>query len=180
MEDPSPEPDWRLIAESIPHVIWMTRPDGSLQFLNRRGAEYIGIGPENAYDWNWVSFVHPDDVERTVSAWRRAAGTGAPFEEEFRLCRADGQYRWQASRAMPVRAADDSIVKWIGTLSDIEDQKQSEDRLLGAQRNAEQERALLETVLQAAPVAFAYLDRAVDSSASTTKGPPCPARRPKT
>lgn len=159
MEDPLPEPDWRLIAESIPHVIWVTGPDGALQFLNRRGAEYIGTAPEKAYGWNWVSLVHPDDVERTVSAWRRAAETGIPFEEEFRLSRADGRYRWQSSRAMPVRADGDAIVKWIGTLTDIEDQKQFEDRLLGAQRNAEQERALLETVLQAAPVAFAYLDR---------------------
>lgn len=159
MGNPSPEPDWRLIAESVPHIIWVTGPDGAVEFLNRRGVDYIGTTPEKAYGWKWRSLLHPDDVDRAEAVWRQATESGAAFEQEFRLRRADGSFRWQASRGQPVKTDDGTIVKWIGTLTDIEDEKHFEDRLLGAQRHAEHERALLETVLEGAPVAFGYMDR---------------------
>jgi PAS domain S-box-containing protein len=159
MRDPSLDPDWRLIAESIPHIVWTTGADGALDFVNRRGIDYTGTTPEETADWNWLRLVHPDDAERTESAWRTSAETGTPYEHEFRLRRADGSFRWHIARGQPVRGGDGAIVRWVGTVTDIEEQRQFEDRLLDTQRSGEQERALLTTVLHAAPVAFVYLDR---------------------
>jgi len=155
----SAEPDWELIAESIPHVVWTAAPDGASEYVNRRGLEYVGLAAEALHDWNWVSVVHPDDVPLVIPAWNEAVASGEPYELEYRVRRADGSYRWQVSRGVPLRGRGGGVVRWIGTLTDIDDRKRAEERLVRARRSTAEAFELLETVLRAAPVGFAFIDR---------------------
>jgi PAS domain S-box-containing protein len=136
-----PEEQPYLIAESIPHLVWVAGPDGATQYINRRWQEYTGLTTGQAMGLDWQSAIHPDDVPRTLDLWRRAVGTGEPYAAEFRLRRADGQYRWHADRALPLRDPQGHITHWFGTCTDIEEQKRAGD----AQRASEARfRALIE------------------------------------
>jgi len=119
----------RLIIDTIPTIVWRKLPDGSADFLNRNFREYTGLSLEDGMGWGWMNNAfHPDD--RLMEEWREAWAAGKPFEKEARLRRADGQYRWFLIRAVPLRDEQNSIVKWYGTTSDIEDLKRAEDRVL--------------------------------------------------
>src|SRR5229473_6444181 len=119
----------RLIIDTIPTIVWRKLPDGSADFLNRNFREYTGLSLEDGMGWGWMNNAfHPDD--RLMEEWREALAAGKPFEKEARLRRADGQYRWFLIRAVPLRDEQNSIVKWYGTTSDIEDLKRAEDRVL--------------------------------------------------
>ena len=116
---------YRLIAETIPHIVWTARADGSLDFFNRRCYEYTGLDASSLSGWAWRSLVHPDDSERTLSSWARALQSGERFEIEYRLRRADGVYRWHQGAAVPLRDAGGRVARWFGTCTDIELQIQS-------------------------------------------------------
>ena len=116
---------YRLIAETIPHIVWTARADGSLDFFNRRCYDYTGLDAQGLSGWAWRSVIHPEDCERTLSAWTRALQSGERFEIEYRLRRADGAYRWHQGMAMPLRDAEGRVARWFGTCTDIELQIQS-------------------------------------------------------
>jgi PAS domain S-box-containing protein len=137
------DPRWQLIAESMPHLVWMGAPDGTVEYVNQRARDYLGWPAGAAYDELWRLVIHPDDGADVHRAWQQAARTGAAFAAEYRLRRADGEFRWYSGRALPVRDAGGEIVKWIGTGTDIDDQKRLEaalretaDRLAESQRLA--------------------------------------------
>ena len=123
--DEASERLYRLIAETIPHIVWTARADGSLDFFNRRCYEYTGLDASALSGWAWRSVIHPQDCERAVATWTRALQTGERFEVEYRLRRADGAYRWHQGAAMPLRGSDGRVARWFGTCTDIELQIQS-------------------------------------------------------
>ena len=84
--------DLRFIVESIPHIVWMSAPDGSIEYFNRWGIEYTGFSPEADAGWAWAWLVHPDDADPARRAWEQATRTEAPYEAEYRIRRADGQF----------------------------------------------------------------------------------------
>jgi PAS domain S-box-containing protein len=150
------EADWRLVSESIPHVVWVAGPDGQTLYFNRRGEDYSGTSGEALA---WEEIVHPDDLHRSTECWLLAQRTQTLFQEDIRLRRADGVYRWHSSRSQPVLGADGAIERWFGTATDIDDRKQVEERLVVAEREARQVLTLLETLHAAAPVGFGFVDR---------------------
>src|ERR1700686_1485663 len=119
----------RLVIDTIPAHVWSTRPDGSVDFVNRRWLETTGLTIEDALGWDWASVVHPDDLARYVDNWRSALAAGQPTEGEVRLRRPDGNYRWWLTRTVPLRDELGNIVKWYGTAIDIEDRKRAEEAL---------------------------------------------------
>ena len=125
----------RLVIDTIPAHVWSTRPDGSVDFVNRRWLETTGMTTENALGWGWGSVVHPDDLARYVEKWSAALAAGEPTESEVRLRRPDGTYRWWLTRTVPLRDELGNIVKWYGTAIDIEDRKRAEEALHEAQTN---------------------------------------------
>ncbi len=151
--------DFQLIAESIPHIVWMAAPDGLTEYFNDRGSEYTGLPAEASYGWGWVSLVHPDDAERVRQAWDHAVAAQTPYDVEFRMRRHDGAYRWHECRSLPVRDADGDVVKWIGTATDIDDRKRFEDALVRSERAAAESLTLLETLEATAPVGLGFIDR---------------------
>jgi PAS domain S-box-containing protein len=132
------EERYRLLGEGILHQVWTARPDGSLDYVNRRAVEYFGQTMESALGEGWQNFVHPDDLPQCLERWRRSLETGEPYIVEFRLRRADGEYRWHVGRASAGRDAEGRILKWFGTNSDIEDWKRAESALSASEEQLRQ------------------------------------------
>jgi PAS domain S-box-containing protein len=130
----------QLIAESIPHIVWMAESDGSTEYLNRRGCEYTGFPAGATYGWDWLSLVHPADVDHAQRCWVDATRTGSLFELDCRIRRADGDFRWHSIRSQPLRDAGGQIRDWIATATDIDDQKRLEDHLRQARKGVTEER----------------------------------------
>ena len=119
----------RLVIDTIPSHVWSTRPDGSVDFINRRWLETSGPAMEDTLAWDLSSTVHPDDLARYVNEWHAALATGQPMESEVRLRQADRKYRWWLTRNVPLRDEVGNIIKWYGTAIDIEERKQAEQAL---------------------------------------------------
>ncbi|MBW4507529.1 MAG: PAS domain S-box protein [Scytonematopsis contorta HA4267-MV1] len=118
---------FRLLAEAIPHLVWTIKANGKPVFSNHRWQEYIGITLDEAIRQNWESLVSPDDLEKCRNRWLEAQQTGSTYEIEFQLrCAADGLYRWNLTRAIPVKNELGEIVEWFGTNTDIHDLKQTQ------------------------------------------------------
>ena len=122
------ERELREVIETIPAMAFTTLPDGSTEFVNRRFREYTGLTAKDA-GLHQQNTVHPEDSEGHISKWQASLATGEPFENEVRHRGADGQYRWFLVRGVPLRDEHGEIRKWFGTLTDIEDRKQAEERL---------------------------------------------------
>src|SRR3982075_3394431 len=117
------EAEFRTLAEAVPHHVWTAKPDGSLNWFNPRVYEYVGSSPGKLDGADWSRIVHPDDLPNARAAWIRAIGSGDAYEVEFRLRRADGAFRWFLGRAVPARDEQGEIIRWIGTNTDVHDQK---------------------------------------------------------
>ncbi len=129
------ETRFRLLADSIPDIAWSTDAEGRFDYFNARWYEFIGVDarPEDG----WDQYFHPDDHARWYSTWEKARDSGEAYETEYRLKHADGGYRWVLARGLPVRDASDTIVRWFGTITDIDDTyRESEARDLLARELA--------------------------------------------
>ncbi len=116
----------RDVVETIPAMAFSARPDGSAEFVNRPWLDYTGLPENDTLGSHWQLTIHPDDLDDHLSKWRASLTTGVPFEHESRQRDANGQYRWFLVRAVPLRDKHGEILKWYGTLTDIEDRKRSE------------------------------------------------------
>jgi PAS domain S-box-containing protein len=130
------EAQFRLLADTIPILAWYAEPDGRIPWYNRRWFEYTGTTLDQQQGWKWRSVHDQDDLPRILDRWKAHLESGEPWEDEFRLRRHDGQFRWFLSRAMPLRDDTGQIVRWFGTNVDIDDQKSAED-VLRRQKDAE-------------------------------------------
>src|SRR5712692_3234969 len=113
---------YRLLAETIPLILCTANAEGQLDFVNKRVLEYTGLDSQRPAGWGWKTVVHADDWERCLANWTRALRTGERSENEMRLRRADGTYRWHRGSGVPLRGPDGRVVRWFGTCTDIEDQ----------------------------------------------------------
>jgi PAS domain S-box-containing protein len=132
--------EFKMIAEALPHIVWVASADGATEYFNRQGTDYTGRPRTANEDWAWVSLVHPEDQQESLAAWQTAVDRGTVFEHTYRICRHDGEYRWHRCRSLPVRGTDDQIVKWIGTVTDIHDQLRLESELREVRLALERER----------------------------------------
>ncbi len=116
----------REAIETIPAMAWIVGPDGAVQFRNRRWVEYTGLSQLGKAEGVGTTAVHPEDRDRIVRRLGASFASGEPFEEEMRIRRTDGEYRWFLSRAVPLRDKRGKVVKWYGAATDIEDRKRAE------------------------------------------------------
>ncbi|MET0216179.1 MAG: ATP-binding protein [Vicinamibacterales bacterium] len=133
----------QFISESTPAVLWRATPDGLLDYVSPRAADYCGTSPDSLLGRGYLAFLHPDDVAPTLNLWTHARGTGAPFEAEYRLRRADGMYRWQLARALARRDASGTITKWYGSVLDVDGRRRAAMALREADRRKDEFLALL-------------------------------------
>ncbi|MEA2786400.1 MAG: hypothetical protein QOF71_2504 [Candidatus Eremiobacteraeota bacterium] len=111
---------FRVIADTVPQMMWSALPDGWIDWYNARWYAYTGQTPADAAGWGWQAVHHPDDLPGVMAKWPGSIASGEPFEMEFRLRRADGAFRWFLTRAVPVRDEDGAIVRWYGSNTDID------------------------------------------------------------
>jgi PAS domain S-box-containing protein len=123
----------RLVIDTIPAHAWSARPDGSVDFINRRFLEFTGRSIEDMLGWGWGSVVHPDDLGTYVGAWQAAVTRGEPMESETRVRRMVGDYRWLLIRNVPLRDELGNVVNCYGTAFDIEERRRAEDALRRSQ-----------------------------------------------
>lgn len=114
------EARFRQLADSMPQIVWTARPDGILNYTNRRWTQYSGSDDPEA----WINFVHPEDLKRVEEEWMHSVRTGLAYEIEFRLHRKDGTYRWHLVRAVQIFDSIGRVSNWFGTCTDIQDQKE--------------------------------------------------------
>ncbi len=126
---------FRVLADAIPHIVWTANPDGQVDYYNQRWRTYTGLTTEQSQGWGWSTALHPDDLRPAVESWTSTLESGNEYEVEQRLKRAsDGSYRWHLVRALAAKDTNGNIVKWFGTCTDIEDQKQAQAAAEGANR----------------------------------------------
>jgi PAS domain S-box-containing protein len=119
------EDSWRRLAESIPHIVWVASDNGDIEFMNQRATDYLGWSPQTLHEDIWNTVVHPDDAPEVYAAWQEAVSTQAAFSAEYRVRRADGEFRWFCGRARPVHEPG-RPTRWICTATDIDDQRRAE------------------------------------------------------
>jgi len=125
---------FQLVAEAMPNHVWTARPSGMLDWFNSRVYEYTGASQGSLDGDGWAAVVHPDDLDEAVRRWTEAIAGGMAYKTEFRLKRNDGVYCWHIARAVPIRDEAGKIVQWIGTNTDIDDQKRIEQALTDSER----------------------------------------------
>jgi PAS domain S-box-containing protein len=133
------ESQFRTLANAIPQFAWMADDSGARHWFNQRWLDYTGIRLEELKGWGWRQVHHPDHVDRVTQLIRHSCATGEPWEDTFPLRGKDGTYRWFLSRALPIRGTDGEIVGWLGTNTDVTDQKNAEaerERLLMLEHEA--------------------------------------------
>lgn len=123
------EEKFRLLADSMPQHVWTSDPSGNLNYFNQSVYTYSGITSADIEKEGWLQIVHPDDRQENVNSWMAAVKTGDDFLLEHRFRRYDGEYRWQLSRAIAQKDDQGNIQMWVGTSTDIHDQKNFTDKL---------------------------------------------------
>lgn len=120
---------YRLLLDTIPHMVWMTRSDGFTEYANQQIVKFLGHPEEQIQGWRWLEILHPDDQERSRRLWETVLQTGSAYRNEYRVRHRNGTYLWCLSQAVPLREADGTIVQWVGTWTDIDDLKRTEQQL---------------------------------------------------
>jgi PAS domain S-box-containing protein len=124
---------FRTLAEALPQIVWITRPDGWNTYFNEQWFTYTGMTAEESCGHGWNLPFHPDDRQRAWDAWQRAVQTDGVYELECRIRRADGVYRWWLIRGVSLHDGSGNVSNWFGTCTDVEDIKQTEERLIASE-----------------------------------------------
>ncbi|WP_430515413.1 PAS domain S-box protein [Aureimonas ureilytica] len=118
------EAQFRAFSEATPNHVWAARPNGHLDWFNRQLLTYAGLPAERLTGFmQWGRIVHPDDFAPASERWAEALRSGGTYDAEFRIRRFDGSFRWFLVRAEPVRAEDGTILRWVGTSTDIDERR---------------------------------------------------------
>jgi PAS domain S-box-containing protein len=133
----------RTLVEAIPAYVGTALPDGSVDFISQSWLDYTGFSGEQGVGWGWGDAIHPEDLDRVVANWRAGLAAGAPVEHELRCRRADGTYHWFLYRSLPLRDDGGSVLKWYGTLTNIDVLKETESAL---QTREQQLLGIIETI----------------------------------
>jgi len=122
------EEKFRLLADSMPQFVWSGDKEGNLNYFSKAVYDYSGLTPEQVRKEGWLQIVHPDDRKENIRQWLHSISTGDTFIFEHRFKRADGEYRWQLSRALPQKDNKGRIQMWVGTSTDIDEIKRHEQQ----------------------------------------------------
>ncbi len=145
------EDHYRHAVELNPQVPWTAGPDGMVLDASQRWETLTGLTKEESLGAGWIRALHPDDLSPTLKAWKESLRTGKPFDFQYRVHCADGVWRWMRARAAPRRNEDGKIIRWYGTLEDIDDHKKADEAL----RRSE---ARLQAIFDAVPIGIVIAD----------------------
>ena len=123
------EERFRTLTEALPHIVWSADKNGKIDFYNKKAYEFRGLKAGDIEKMNWENIIHLDDYKETFEKWNDAVANGKILRFEQRLKRADGEYRWHLIRGVPMTDSSGDIMRWIGTATDIHEQKSLEEIL---------------------------------------------------
>lgn len=137
------ESHFRQMAESLPTITWSADPNGDTVWLSSRWFDYVGASPDEDLAGIWKRVLHPEDAEAAIRKWEESVARQKPHHAEFRLLGADGRYRWFLEEGRPIRSDSGEVIRWFGTTTDVQAQKDAEAELeaLVRERTAELEQA---------------------------------------
>jgi formate hydrogenlyase transcriptional activator len=124
-----------LIVETIPGIVGVSSPSGEVELLNQRMLEYFGKNMEEMRDWEDNNNFHPDDLQRAIRMLGESLASEQPLENEARLRRSDGIYRWFQLRGCPARDENGRVTRWYYLATDVDDLKRTEDALRASERS---------------------------------------------
>ncbi len=127
--------EFKFVIDLMPQMVWATQPDGYHDFFNQRWYEFTGLSYEDTKDKGWSLVLHPDDYERTWKVWQKSLDTGTLYEIEYRMRKFDGTYNWFLARALPLMDDKGNILKWFGTCTNIQDQREILEELEKTKKN---------------------------------------------
>ncbi|MFN3672904.1 MAG: PAS domain-containing protein [Bosea sp. (in: a-proteobacteria)] len=119
----------RAVLDTMPQIVWTTRPDGHHDYFNKRWFEFTGRTSAQSEGAGWNPVLHPEDRQKALDAWSKALATGDPYEIEYRFRAADGAYRWFIGRAVALRDCNGQVERWFGTCTDVHELKLAQSRL---------------------------------------------------
>ena len=125
------------ISSAMPHMLWTADPDGKVMYFNSNWFTYTSLSESESFGSTWTQAVHPDDVSQCVNRWSESLSRGSKFEIEYRIRDGKGVYRWHLGRAVPVHDRNQSIIRWIGTCTDIDEQKSRDKQIYDYQKRTE-------------------------------------------
>ena len=132
------EERFRMLAESLPQLVWTCLPDGRVDYLSRQWLDYTGMSEGEPLDSQRLKrVIHPDDLAATTASWGAAAEGRSPYDLEHRIRAVDGTYRWFKTRGTPVGDAAGRTIKWFGTCTDIQDIVEARDTLARSREQLE-------------------------------------------
>jgi PAS domain S-box-containing protein len=131
------EERFRVLAETLPQLVWTARPDGSNDWYNQRWYDFTGTSPAGMRGEEWHARLHPEDCARASAAWRHSLATAAPYETECRLRQADGSYHWFLARALPLCDDEARVLRWFGTCTDLDDVVSAREAIARSQAELE-------------------------------------------
>ena len=137
------EIDHRVVVDATPALIFSARPDGYVDYFNRRWFVVLGARQDELEGWGWTKFIHPDDLEEHLQRWRAAMIEGQAPVSQARVRNAKGEYRWMLHRTEPLRDETGNVVRWFGSSIDIEDLKRAEHELRALREQLEKENVAL-------------------------------------
>jgi two-component system, chemotaxis family, CheB/CheR fusion protein len=112
-----------FLADAIPQIVWECDEKGKVVYYNKQWYIYTGLSKVDSMDDRWMHALHEDDRERTARIWQESVKTGEPYQIEYRLRNAHGEYQWFLDRGLPMKDKNGNTLKWFGTCTNIEDQK---------------------------------------------------------
>ena len=131
------EARFRTMANAIPQLAWIARPDGYIYWYNERWYAYTGTTPEQMEGWGWQSVHDPEVLPKVLEQWKASIATGQKFDMEFPLRGADGIFRQFLTRVLPLKDASGNILQWFGTNTDVTERKKTEEALKKAHDSLE-------------------------------------------
>lgn len=128
---------FRVLAESLPQMVWTCEGDGPCDYLSPQWVAYTGIPEAEQLGYRWLEQLHPDDLERVQGEWAAVAARQGILDTEFRIRRFDGVYRWFKTRGVPLRDTLGTVTKWVGSNTDIQDFVDAREATLRTNRELE-------------------------------------------
>jgi PAS domain S-box-containing protein len=125
------EERFRAVSNLVPDLLWRSDAAGNTTWYNDRWIEYTGQTPQGALGWGWIDAIHPDDRARSAESYRHAAERGQTLQQEHRIRRHDGEYRWFLVRAEPQLDENEEVIYFFGTATDVHEQHEARKTLEG-------------------------------------------------
>ncbi len=122
------EEKFYTLAESVPHMVWMAEPDGTVFWFNQAWYEYTGTSQDEMFGWGWRNAIDPEYRSEVERVWKESLETGTPFEMEYPILGRNGESRWFLTRGNPAITQSGEIIRWFGTNTDIHEQRRVDRR----------------------------------------------------